>query len=339
MKLWIVVVNYNGQNDTRKCLRSLAPMVSDSVSVVVVDNASAEDPAPALREEFPWCHLVHNSVNGGWAGGNNTGIRYALERDADQVFLLNNDTTVAPDLVDVLLATAAANPGYGVLGPIIFSMDDPAAVMTDGFLFNTPGCPIFFERKVVPLTPAAPPAVTDVDIVNGCAMMIGRRVLERIGLIDERFFLIHEESDFCLRAKEAGFGCGVLSRGLVWHKGSTSFKRSGKRWQRYYDARNLALLLRKHPAANHPRRGAWPSRLAYLKYVYYRYAIEREEGHPDAALAVLEGVCDALARRYGAYEAAPRPALAVVRPLFEFWFTRRKKSATATPTVHAEPDA
>jgi len=167
----------------------------------------------------------------------------------------------------------------------------------------------------------------DVDIVNGCAMMIGAPVFRRIGLIDERFFLIHEESDFCLRARQAGFGCGVLNQGLVWHKGSSTFKLSGKRWQRYYDARNLALLLRKHQASHRPGRGAWRSRLEYLKYVYYRYALEREEGQADAADAVLEGVCDTLVRRYGAYAAGPRPALPFVRGLFDFWFRRRHRQA------------
>ncbi len=101
------------------------------------------------------------------------------------------------------------------------------------------------------------PTITDVDIVNGCCMMVRAEVLARVGLIDERFFLIHEESDFCLRARQAGFKCGVMAEALVWHKGSSSFKRSGKRWQRYYDARNLYLLLSKH-AVTHRAAGAAP---------------------------------------------------------------------------------
>jgi hypothetical protein len=115
----------------------------------------------------------------------------------------------------------------------------------------------------------------------------------------------------------------VVGESLIWHKGSSSFQRSGKRWQRYYDARNLALLLGKHQATHRPSRGAWRSRLQYLKYVYYRYALEREAGHPDAAAAVLEGVCDALARRYGPYSAGPRLALPLARWLFDLWFRHR----------------
>jgi GT2 family glycosyltransferase len=337
--LWIVAVNFNGLEDTRKCLNSLAAISSPLVSTVVVDNASVEDPTPSLRAEFPWAHLVRNPVNGGWAGGNNVGINYALQRGADQVVLLNNDTIVSPDFARRLLAAATAHPDFGVLGPIINFMDEPEKVMTDGCLFNRRGYPGFFQRLPVPLSQADPPAVTEVDIVNGCCMMIGRRVFERIGLIDARFFLIHEETDFCLRAQQGGFRCGVLGDVLVWHKGSSSFKRSGKPWQRYYDARNLRLLLKKHRSTKPSGRGPWSSRLQYLKHVYFRYSVEREEGHSDAADAVLEGVCDALAGRFGPYTPGPRPAVPLLRTVFELRrkrrirLTRKKETLTGAASI------
>src|SRR5204863_3144494 len=120
-------------------------------------------------------------------------------------------------------------------------LEEPDTVMTDGCVFNAPGYEGFFQRRPVPLAPGALPRVTEVDIVNGCCMMIAAPVFRRVGLVDERFFLIHEESDFCLRARRAGFRCGVLGEVLVWHKGSSSFKRTGRQTQRYYDARNLYL--------------------------------------------------------------------------------------------------
>jgi hypothetical protein len=147
-------------------------------------------------------------------------------------------------------------------------------------------------------------------------MMISRRVFERIGLIDERFFLIHEEADFCLRAREAGFECGIVAEPLVWHKGSSSFKRTGKGLQRYYDARNLFLLLRKHRAGRRGSRTAFASWFLYLKYVYYRFSIEREQGEEKAADAVLSGLCDALAGRFGPQGPPPTIALAWARWIF-----------------------
>jgi GT2 family glycosyltransferase len=320
----VVLVNYNGLPDTLRCLRSLE--TAGRPETVVVDNASAEDLSPALRRDFPWCAVARNPVNGGWAGGNNVGIRYALERCADLIVLLNNDTVVAPDFVARLTAAAAAHPAYGVLGPVIRFMDPPHEVQTDGCLFNEPTYAGFFQRKPVHLAPAAVPAVTDVDIVNGCCMMVRSDVFRRIGLIDERFFLIHEESDFCLRACRAGFRCGVLGEALVWHKGSSSFKRTGSRWQRYYDARNLYLLLAKHAATHCRGRRPFRSLWEYLKYTYYRYALEREAGHADSADAVVQGVHDALARRFGPFRAGSRPAVPLLRGVFEAW--RRTRSAS-----------
>ena len=319
MNLWIVAVNYNGLEDTRHCLRSLAPISGPPCRLVLVDNASALDPAPTLRPEFPWCDFVRNSVNGGWAGGNNVGVRYALERGADLMVLLNNDTVVTPDFVARLTAAAATHPVYGVMGPVIRFLDPPHEVQTDGCLFNDPARPGFFQRKPVCLTPSAAPTITDVDIVNGCCIMVRADVFRRIGLIDERFFLIHEEADFCLRAQRAGFRCGVLGEALVWHKGSSTFGRTGRRWQRYYDARNLYLLLSKHSTTHRLGRGVLRSFWEYLKYTYHRYALEREAGHADSAEAVVQGVHDALARRFGPFRAGPRLAAPLLRGVFEAW--------------------
>jgi len=153
-------------------------------------------------------------------------------------------------------------------------------------------------------------------------------VFAKVGLIDERFFLIHEESDFCLRARRAGFRPGVLGEALVWHKGSSAFRRTGKRLQRYYDTRNLCLLLAKH-ASRPGGRGPVRSRWEFLKYSYYRYAIERDAGHVDAADAVLEGLCDALARYFGPYMARRRSVLPLLRGAFEAWRGRNGKGREA----------
>ncbi|MFL5339832.1 MAG: glycosyltransferase family 2 protein [Gemmataceae bacterium] len=313
----VVLVNYNGLADTRECLRSLAAVSYPRWFPVVVDNASTEDPTPILVSEFPGCPVLRQPVNAGWAGGNNAGIRFSLNHGADYVVLLNNDTVLAPELLGRLVSAAEAHRGYGVLGPVIRQFDPPHDVQTDGCVFNAPGRPEFFQRLEVPLAASDPPTVTDVDIVNGCCLMAPGAVFRRVGLIDERFFLIHEESDFCLRVRRAGLRCGVLGEALVRHKGSRSFRRSGLRGQRYYDARNLLLLLTKHGYLPGLRRGRLRSLLAYAKYAYARYEAERDAGCPNAADAVLEGVCDALTRNLGPHQPGDRLLLPLLRRLFE----------------------
>ncbi len=336
-KVAIVLVNFHGTIDTLKCLDSIRAMDSEACLTIVVDNGSAPDPSGEFMEAHPWAKVIRREENGGWSGGNNTGIRHALERGAEWVVLLNNDTIVAADMMDRLLAAARHNPDHGILGPIICFMDDPDTVMTDGCRFNRPGFPGFFERVPVPVRPSDPPRVTPVDIVNGCCMMISRQVFERVGLIDDRFFLLHEESDLCLRAREAGFECGILAEPLVWHKGSSTFKRTGSSLQRYYDARNLFLLLWKHRARRQGRRKALSSGFQYLKYVYYRFSIEREQGEEQAADAVLSGFCDALTGRFGPRRSPRRLALAWARWIFRIGHDLRGGRAKNRGQVDALP--
>jgi GT2 family glycosyltransferase len=334
--VWIVPVTFNGLEDTRKCLRSLAKLTTPA-STVVVDNASTLNPIPVLAEEFPWAHLVRNPVNSGWSGGNNTGIRYALDRGAELIILLNNDTVVRPDIVSRLVAAAADRPDFGVIGPVIRFMDEPELVMTDGVGFNRSGTIGVFYHIPVPEVAIDPPAVTEVDVVNGCCMMVRAEVFRRVGLIDNRFFILHEEADFCLRVQQAGFKCGVLAEGLVWHKGSSTFKRSGKRFQRYYDTRNLGLLLSRHLVRPTNRRGGLASYAAYLRYAYHRYCHEREEGHKDSADAVLEGLVDVATRKWGQYRPRKRWSVPVLRCLFE-GVRRLKSSQTSGPPPGARKD-
>lgn len=335
MNIWLVVVNFNGWEDTEKCLRSLEKLDTPA-QTVLIDNASTDDRCEQVRQQFPWCHVAREPVNGGWAGGNNAGLRYALERGAEQIILLNNDTTVSPELVSELSEASKRFPEYGIIGPVINHMNEPDIVMTDGCLFNRPGSAGFFERLIVQPAASATQSITEVDIVNGCCLMVSRAVCEKIGLVDEAFFLIHEESDFCLRARESGYQCGVINRSLVLHKGSSSFKRTGQRTQRYYDARNLKRLLSKHQGKHREGRGAFASFRVYLNYVYYRYAIELENGCTEAAEAVLDGVYDGFVSRAGRYEQNKRrPGMGLLRLMFAVrrkltdWFSPRAKEADA----------
>lgn len=321
MNVWIVVVNFNGWEDTEKCLHSLEGLGAIA-HTVLIDNASREDRLDEIKVAFPWCHTVREAVNGGWAGGNNAGLRYAIERGAEQVILLNNDTTVSPSLVSELIQAQRENPDYGIIGPVINHMKEPDVVMTDGCLFNRPGSSGFFDRHIVAVEPEKPLAISEVDIVNGCCLMVSRKVCEKIGLVDEAFFLIHEESDFCLRARESGFKCGVINRSLVLHKGSSSFKRTGQRTQRYYDARNLRLLLKKHLGKHREGRGRLASYRTYLNYLYYRYAIELENGCDEAAQAVIDGAYDGLVSRFGTYQQQRRR---LGRGILAFLFGMRRK--------------
>lgn len=318
--LAIVLVDYNGLEDTRRCLESLA---GEPAAIYVVDNASVRNVAAALAGEFPDVHFLRSEVNGGWAGGNNLGLKAALAAGAELVILLNNDTVVEPGFAERMSRVAAARPEYGILGPVIRDLEPPHAVQTEGVRFNKPDQPGFFQRVPVPLRTTDPPGIVDVDIVNGCCLMVRREVVERIGLIDDAFFLIHEEADFCLRAQEAGFRLGVIPEALVLHRHSQSFQREGKGLQRYYDARNLLRLLRKH--RNRPgERRHLQGMVHALRYALSRYALEREKGYTEAANAVLAGLYDGFTGRYGPRRDRWRPGFLLARLLIGgLWRVKR----------------
>lgn len=320
----IVVLNYNGLADTLECLRSINQNEYPKLLTLVVDNASDVDPTGAICEEFPASQVMRATANSGWAGGNNLGIRAALEQGCEYVILLNNDTIVASHFVERLVAAAQRFPDYGIIGPIINDMAEPARVQTDGCRFNDITGTGFFQRLAVPVVAGAEPHVAETDIVNGCCLMLSERVVGQIGLIEEAFFLIHEESDYCLRARRAGFRCGVVAETLVWHRQSKSFERVGMRVQRYYDTRNLFLLLKRHLHDHCRGRSRLRSWIEYYKYAYYRFCIERESGQDDAAMAVIEGIHDAWSRKFGCRTERTRPGLNLWYGLFES--VRRVKS-------------
>jgi GT2 family glycosyltransferase len=293
----VVVLNYNGLDDTVKCLQSLRA-ITVSIDVILVDNASVVDPRDAAIEIYPGLDTIRTEANLGYAGGNNRGIERAIAKGAEFILILNNDTVVDPSIVTRLVEAFQADPGLGIVGPVVNFLDEPATTMTDGVAFNPGPGTEFFKRICVPLG-ETPPAVVPVDIVNGCCMMVRAAVFHAIGAFDERFFIVHEESDFCLRATRAGFACAVLGATLVWHKGSSAFERSGRQVQRYFDARNLWHLLKRHAGRVARSRGRVISFWHYLRYVFYRYDIEVEAGKLTAADAVAHGAADGLAGRVG----------------------------------------
>ncbi len=309
----IVVLNYNGLDDTLKCLESLR-VLRTSVDVILVDNASKVDPSVDALKIYPSAHYVRTERNLGYAGGNNRGIDRALALGADYVLILNNDTVVEPDIVARLLHVVAGDRTIGIVGPVVNFMDEPDAVMTDGVAFNPGPGTEFFRR--IPVPTDVPGRFLDVDIVNGCCMMIATAVIKAVGTFDESFFIVHEEADLCLRARRAGFRCVVLGESLVRHKGSSAFERSGRQLQRYFDARNLWHLLKRHTGRVGTSRSFATSVKHYFLYCFYRYEIERDADKTAAADAVVFGVWDGLMGRFGPYPAQPSTSARAVRGIF-----------------------
>lgn len=219
MKTGIVVLNWNGYEDTRECLLSLGAV--EPADVLLIDNGSSDGSGERLKEEFRDIPVILNDRNLGFAGGNNVGIRYWFAQGRDAVFLLNNDTIVREPFLKILEDLVGRIPDCGVLGPAVAEAGQPHVIQSLGGDINlwTGRCP--FRSRGEPL--ARDRGVLEVDYVLGAAFMIPRRTYERIGLLDESYFPAYfEEADYCLRARKTGLRSVVTDRAVIWHKGSRS---------------------------------------------------------------------------------------------------------------------
>jgi GT2 family glycosyltransferase len=240
----IVVLNWNCRDDTIECLHSLTGLTYPDYETIVVDNGSTDGSPEAIREAFPEVELLTNPDNLGFAGGNNVGIRQALSGEAAYVFVLNNDTVVDPALLDELVATAEADSRIGVVGPKIYYYDQRDRLWYAGareqWLRRIPATVGLDE-----LDRGQHDQLRETAFVYGTAMLIRRQVLEQIGLLDEEFFAYHEDADFCIRARQAGYRCIYNPRGMIWHKVSAS-TRATSHVQDYLRAQHRILFFVKH---------------------------------------------------------------------------------------------
>ncbi|HIP87591.1 MAG TPA: glycosyltransferase family 2 protein, partial [Anaerolineales bacterium] len=176
-----IVVNWNGLEDTIACLASLAEVDYPSLEVVVVDNGSTDGSPALLRQRFPRLALLETGENLGYAGGNNVGVRYVLERGADYVLLLNNDTEVAPGFLRRLVEVAEADPRVGVVGPTIYYYDRPDVVWSAGGAIDWRRGRAWMMGLDERDRGQFGTAPREVNFVTGCAMMVRRETVERAG--------------------------------------------------------------------------------------------------------------------------------------------------------------
>jgi hypothetical protein len=246
----LLILTWNRRDDVLRCVASLPRLDYPNLRPVVIDNASSDDTVAALRTRHADLEILENPRNLGYAGGNNVGIRWALERGADYVLIANSDTEMTPGLVRELVRVAESDPRIAVVGCRNLLMEDPGVLWgAYGELTYGP----FVVRTAGERVPDAERwrVVRDVDSVIGNGYLWRRQALERVGLLDERFFGYHEDLDWCLRARRAGYRVVYAGTAAIIHKGGSS---SDRRWSRsfpmsYFLGRNGVLFVRKHAGA------------------------------------------------------------------------------------------
>ena len=238
MQLVAVVLSYNGREDTLTALESLR-----GIETVVVDNGSTDGSADAVAERFPDVELVRTGVNLGFAGGNNVGIRRALDRGADWVLLVNNDAEVEPGLVEALEAAAAARPDAGVLACKVLYAD------SDRLWYGGAGFdPILGRSRHEGFgePDAGGGELGETRRATGAAMAVSRAAIEAAGLLDEELFLYAEDLEWSLRIREAGFAVVYVPEARVRHRVSSAAGGAGSPTTVYYETRNMLAVVERY---------------------------------------------------------------------------------------------
>ena len=264
----VVVLNWNGAEDTLACLESLRALDYPAFDVLVIDNGSRASVVPEVRRQFPQHRCVELPTNLGYAGGNNVGLRDALAGGYDFVWVLNNDTAVEPDALASAVAAARAPRVAAVGGKVLDFADRSRLWMTYGA--------IDYRQSLVRLAGWGErdrgqyDQERDVEWVPGCALLLSCAALREVGAFDERFFAYHEDVDWCTSARERGWRIVYEPRSVVLHKGNRTL--GGPVYtsaRKYLSARSSVLFARKHATrAQHAK--LWASIVVTLPFVFLR---------------------------------------------------------------------
>ena len=220
-KVFIIVLNFNGKYTLPACLSSVFKSDYSNFEVVVVDNNSKDSSFEQAKSQFSRAHLIQNSANTGFGAGNNIGIRYALEKFADYVFILNNDTLIKRDTVSKLVNLASSNNSIGIVSPLIFNKKSVWFAGGKIDWLQMRALHIFKPQSKNPYLS---------QYLSGCAMLVKKEVFKKIGLFDERFFLYYEDTDLSFRAAKAGFELLVDPSTYIQHLEQSSYNNPKKNY-------------------------------------------------------------------------------------------------------------
>lgn len=249
--LSVIIVNYNTRDVTSKAVQSVLYHCGNlNLEIIVVDNDSSDDSVPALRAAFPEAAILAAGHNGGYAWGNNIGIRQARGRN---LLILNPDAQVYDGTLERAVSYLEDNPDIGILGGHV-SLENGAQQPT---LFRQVSLSSLFWNILIPnriirktrlfgdqrYASRARDTVQDVDVVAGCFMMVPRRVIDTVGVMNDRFFMYSEESEWCWRVRQAGLKVCYNPDIRLMHYGAVSTGQTSP-WKSVEIAKGHILFLR-----------------------------------------------------------------------------------------------
>jgi GT2 family glycosyltransferase len=296
----VLFVNWNGWQHTIAACRSLDQSSHKAIEIIIVDNASADDSLAQLRAALPHAHIIANPENSGFAGACNIGIRHAVQRGCEYIFLLNNDALAESETIARLVQASKIKNDGALLGSVLIYISSGAYQFFGSRTGTVVREPEFLtiEKDAALLSQDA----IETDFIVGAAFFIPVRLLDRIGPFDERFFLNYEETDFCYRARQAGIPSFIIPASVVHHHANAAMGHYPAPMYAYFLARNGLLFSDKHSPPEQRRL------LSRLKTIYWdiRRARKTARRKDLPTWAILWAFWDYSWRRFGDCPAAIR---------------------------------
>ncbi|MDS0526653.1 glycosyltransferase family 2 protein [Clostridium sp. SHJSY1] len=240
--VYIIIVNYNGYQDTIECVNSLKKITYNNIEIIVVDNASTNNSYNLLDTELDNCTILKSNSNNGFSAGNNIGIKYALEKKAEYILLLNNDTIVDKNFLNPLIE-AMSDSLVGISAGKIYYYDRKKVIWSAGgylnrlkalgchYGMNSPDLQKFNIKR-------------EVSFLTGCCQLIRSSIFDEIGLYDEDYFLYLEDADYCLKVLKSGYKMIYEPKSVIYHKVSSSVEEFSEMYL-YYFTRNRLMFMNK----------------------------------------------------------------------------------------------
>jgi len=235
----IIILNWNGLENTIKCLDSLLKIRDIYYKVIVIDNGSKNDEAASLKEIYGSKIEVYPlPKNIGFTGGVNYGIKVSKKHKPEYFLLLNNDTEVKKDFLKNIISTAKSDSAIGVVSPMIYDYEKRNHVVFSGGYVN------WLLGKTFHRTDKAN-SIRTCKFITGCCFMIKKELIREIGTLDNRFFAYFEDAAYSVTATRAGYKCVCDPSAVIYHKGGASTEKTGP-FKTYLISRNRILFVNNY---------------------------------------------------------------------------------------------
>lgn len=242
----VILVNFNGFKDTVECIKSLKQINYDNYNIIVVDNGSTLKPhEKELQYIFDNSYYIKTNENLGFSGGNNVGITAAINNAAEYILLLNNDTVVTSQFLNILVDEAKRRDNKAIITGKIYYYANQREIWYGGGWYDFKkgiGC---HERNHMIDEKNQSPSVRSISFATGCMMLIPVQLINDIGLLDESFFLYAEDTEYCLRALKNKNKIYFCENAIIYHKVSRSTTKMSTP-ALYYMIRNSIRVAKKY---------------------------------------------------------------------------------------------